>query len=74
MVAYKKQRIFCVPFLRKIKKNVYEHLDPGLISDNKKFWKQVKPFFSEATQHNSNIIGDIMLLEGNEIIKNTIQR
>ena len=67
-VAYKKQRTFCVSPLRKIKKNFYEHLNLGLISDNKKFWKQVNPFFSEKTQYR----GNIMLLEGNEIIKNTI--
>ena len=68
MVAYKKQRNFCVSRLREIKKNFYEHLNPGLISDNKKFWKQVKPFFSEKTQYR----GNIMLREGKEIIKNTI--
>ena len=65
-VAYKKQRNFCVSLLRKIKKIFYEHLNPGLISDNKKFWKQVKPFFSGKTQYR----GNIMLLEGNEIITN----
>ena len=54
MVAYKKQRNFGVSRLRKIKKNFYEHLNPGLISDNKKFWKQVKPFFSEKTQYRDN--------------------
>ena len=43
--AYKKQRNYCVSLLRKIKKNFYEHLNPSLISDNKRIWKQVKPFF-----------------------------
>ena len=35
--AYKKQRNYCVSLLRKIKKNFYEHLNPNLISDNRKF-------------------------------------
>ena len=43
--AYKIQRNYCVSLLRKIKKNFYEHLNPSFISDNKKFWQQVKPFF-----------------------------
>ena len=64
--AYKRQRNYCVSLLRKIKKNFYEHLNPNLISDNRKFWKHVKPFFSDKTPRNSNII----LSEGNEIISN----
>ena len=64
--VYKKQRNYCVSLLRKVKKNFYEHLNPSLISDNKKFWKQVKPFFSDKTPSN----GNIMLSEGNEIIRN----
>ena len=62
--AYKKQRNCCVSLLKKIKNNFYEHLNPRFISDNKKFWTQIKPFFSDKTPKNSNII----LSEGNEII------
>ena len=58
--AYNKQRNFCVILLRQVKKDFYENLNPALISDNKKFWKQVKPFFSDKTPSNSNI----MLSEG----------
>ena len=50
---HKKQRNYCV---RKIKKNFYEHLNPSFLSDNKKFWTSVKPFFSDKTPRNSNII------------------
>ena len=53
--AYRKQRNYCVSLLREIKKNIYENLDPKLITDNKKFWKQVKPFFSDKTPNNSKI-------------------
>ena len=64
--AYKEQRNHCVSLLRKIKKNFCEHLNPSFISDNKKFWTQVKPFFSDKTPRNSKII----VSEGNEIISN----
>ena len=63
--AYKKQRNHCVSLLRKVKKN-YENLDPSPITDNNKFWTQVKPFFTDKTPRNSKII----LSEGNEIISN----
>ena len=53
---YKKQRNFCVSLLRSTKTNFYESLDPKLITDNKKFWKQVKPFFSDKSNKNTNII------------------
>ena len=65
-IAHKKQRNVCVSLLRKTKKTFYEHLNPGLISDDKKFWKQVKPFFSDKTQNR----GNIMLREGKEVITN----
>ena len=45
--AYKKQRNLCVALLRETKKIFYENLNPNLISDNKNFWRQVKPFFSD---------------------------
>ena len=64
--AYKRKRNYCVSLLRKIKKNFYEHLNPNLIADNRKFWKHVKPFFSDKIPRNRNII----LSEGNEIISN----
>ena len=64
--AYKRQRNYCVSLLRTIKKNFDEHLNPNLISDNRKLWKHVKAFFSDKTPRNSNII----LSEGNEIISN----
>ena len=40
--AYKRQRNYCVSLLRLTKKSFYENLDPKFITDNRKFWKQVK--------------------------------
>ena len=62
--AYRIQRNHCVSLLRATKKSFYENLDPNLVTDNRKFWKQVKPLFSDKTPLNSNIT----LLEGNEIV------
>ena len=62
--AYKRQRNYCVSLIRKTKKRFYENLSPNLITDNRKFWKQVKPFFSYKTPINNNIT----LIEGNEIV------
>ena len=63
--AYKKQRNFCVSLIRDTKKQFYDNLDPKLITNSRKFWKQVKPFFSDKTPNHCNIT----LLEGTEIIK-----
>ena len=65
--AYRIQRNFCVSLLRDTKRNFYENLDPNTISDNNKFWKQVKPFFSDKTPTNSRFT----LSEGDEFTSNT---
>ena len=67
--AYKKQRNYCVSLLRKTKKEFYENLNPSLIVDNKTFWKQGKPFFSDKTPRNRNIT----LLEGEKIISSPVK-
>ena len=65
--AYKKQRNLCVTLLRETKKIFYENLNPNLISDNKNFWRQVKPFFSDKTSTTSSIT----LVESNNIISDS---
>ena len=65
--AYKKQRNYCVSLLRATKKNYYENLNINVIMDSKKFWKSVKPFFSEKSQINTKII----LLDEEEIISDS---
>ena len=47
--AYRKQRNLCVTLLRKAKKQYFLSLEPKLITHNKKFWKSVKPLFSDKT-------------------------
>ena len=55
VLNYKKQRNYCVFLLRKIKKSFYEKLNSNLITDNRKFWKHVKPFFSDKTPYTNSI-------------------
>ena len=53
--AYKRQRNICTSLLRKTKKTFFETLNPSVISDNKSFWKIIKPFFSEKVSTTSKI-------------------
>ena len=46
-LAYNKQRIICTSLLRKEKKSYFEHLDTSHITDNKMFWKTIRPMFSK---------------------------
>ena len=55
---------FCTRLVIKEKKTFYSTLDPKLITDNKKFWKTVKPLFSEK----KIISNKITLLEGDKVI------
>ena len=53
--TYKKQRNFCVKLLCRTKSDYYRNLDPGDLTDNRKFWKTVKPAFSNEIQTTSSV-------------------
>ena len=61
---YNKQRNYCVNLIRKEKRKYYNNLDVKLITDNKQFWKTIKPFFSDK----NDIHRKIALIDGDEII------
>ena len=63
-MAYKKQHNKCTTLLRKAKQVFYRNLNPSLITDNKKLWKTVKPFFSDKKTSSE----DITLFDNNDII------
>ena len=44
---YKKHRNFCLNLLKREKRKYYDNLDIKVFKDNKKFWKKIKPLFSE---------------------------
>ena len=53
--AFKKQRNFCSKLYKKERKNYYNSLDIKNITDNKQFWKTIKPFLSEKIKATSKI-------------------
>ena len=61
---YAKQRNYCVS-LRKTKKAYYENLHERKVSDNKLFWKTVKPSLSEKF----NARESISLTENGKLVK-----
>ena len=65
-IKYKKQRNFCVNLLKKSKRRYYRNLDMRRVNDSRKFWKIVKPFFSEKQKKLTKII----LLENDIITSN----
>ena len=62
--SYKKQRNFCVNLSRKTKKEYFENISVKDINDNKKFWKTIKPFFSNKGLNTIKL----MIIEKNNLI------
>ena len=62
---YKTQRNHCVSLLRK-SKQYFKNINISGLTDNKSFWKSVKPYFSDKGS-NSN---KITLVENDSIITN----
>ena len=62
--AFKKQRNYTNKLLKKEKKRYLSNLDMKNITDNKKFWQTVKPFFGNSSSGNRKIT----LVENEEII------
>ena len=61
---YKRQRNICSNILKSTKKTFFETLNINEITDNRKFWKTVKPFFTDKCKTTNNII----LTEKNETL------
>ena len=53
--AYNKQRNLCVSLVRWEKKNFFNNISTRDITDNKTFWKTVKPLFTDKIQTKSKI-------------------
>ena len=54
--SYRKQRNLCVKLLKSAKKDYYNILNITHITDNKKFWKTVKPAFSDKVHQSKKIV------------------
>ena len=44
-IAHNKQRNYCVSLIQKEKKAYYSNLNIRDVTDNKTFWRKVKPLF-----------------------------
>ena len=52
---YKKQRNFCVSFIKKTKRNYFKNVKIQDITDNKKLWKTIRSYFSDKGYNQSKI-------------------
>ena len=66
-LAYKKQRNYCVSLMRQNKKQYYGSLNVNHITDNKNFWRVVKPNFSNKILGTNRVI----LRDGGKVISDT---
>ena len=64
--AFRRQRNLCVKLSRKAKRDFYNQIDISAVTDNKKFWKTVKPFISDKSSSKSRIT----LVEEGKIVSN----
>ena len=53
---YEKQRKFCVNLLRNTNKDYFQKLNIKDLTDNKKFWKTIKPFFSNKVLNSNKLM------------------
>ena len=66
---YKKQRNFCVNLLKKAIKDHIANVDVNSVLDNRKFWQNIKPLFSNKVKAKVTI----KLIENDETINNEIK-
>mgnify|MGYP001794851315 FL=1 len=63
---YKKHKNYCRRLYKKECKFIFDNLHPEFVTDNKLFWKTIKPFISNKINNVSNI----KLSENDKIIHN----
>ena len=72
--SYKVQRNFCTNLLRKTKRLYFDNLDKNNLYDTKKFWKTIRPYFSDKGINSSRLFLEEKgeLLENNQKIAETL--
>ena len=51
----RKQRNICVHLPQRVKRNYYSDLDLNNVTDNRKFWKTIRPLFANKTKVKNKI-------------------
>ena len=64
--VYKKQKNYCSRLYKKERKKFFNRLNPSFVTDNKLFWKTIKPFFSDKGNYGDNI----KLVEEEQVLQN----
>ena len=72
-IAYTKQTNYCVNVLRRTKKKYSANINISSITDNKKFWKTVKPLFSDKISHKEtiNLAVNDTILSDDQVVADT---
>ena len=71
-ITYDKQRNYCVNLLRRTKKYYFVSINISSITDNKKFWKTVKPLFPNEISHRETISlveNEVILSDGQVVVE-----
>ena len=55
-IAFKHQKNYCNRLYKRERKKYYSNMNLNNITDNKKFWKTVKPFFGDKGTSRNKII------------------
>ena len=63
-LAYKRQRNYCVKLLKRSKIDFYNNLNVKKVTDNKHFWKTIKPNFTDKVLKDERIV----LVEDDQVI------
>ena len=69
---YKRQRNFCVNLLRITKRNSFRNVNEKKVSDNRTFWKEIKPYFNDKGGMSSKttlVERDKIIHKDKEIVK-----
>ena len=62
---YKRQRNLCSNLLKESKKRHFNNSNVKDVTENKQFWRTIKPFFTEKSKTTNNII----LTENNQTVR-----
>ena len=62
--VYKKQKNYCSKLYKRERRKFFDSLNTSVVSDNKTFWKVIKPFFTNK----GSLGGSIKLIEKGEIL------
>ena len=63
-LTYKRQRNYCLKLLKRSKKDFYNNLKVKKVTDNKDFWKTIKPNFTDKVLKDEKIV----LVEDDKVI------